>query len=156
MKKQSNLDERQEQILLKIEKNGFWLAFWLLLAAMFIQQIFFMGDIKVAAGESLILLVVSLYVVISCIKNGIWDRRFKASGKTNLLASLIGGLAVGAVTFLGLIRNFSDKPLGAAAGGVAAGVFTFVLCFIAMTVSMRAYKKRSEAMEEEPEDDMEI
>ena len=33
MKKNSNLDERQEQTLLRIEHNGCWLAFWGLLAA---------------------------------------------------------------------------------------------------------------------------
>ena len=32
--KKNNLDERQEQIMLKIEHNGFWIAFWMLLAAM--------------------------------------------------------------------------------------------------------------------------
>ena len=32
--KKSNLDERQEQGLLKIEHNGCWLAFWGLLIAM--------------------------------------------------------------------------------------------------------------------------
>ena len=35
----NNLDERQEQILLKIEHNSFWMAFWLLIAAMLIQEI---------------------------------------------------------------------------------------------------------------------
>ena len=156
MKKKNNLDERQEQILLKIERNGFWLAFWLLLAAMFIQQIFFMGDFRIAAGESLILLIISLYVAVSCIKNGIWDRTMKANSKTNLLASLVAGLAVGVVTFLGVFRNFSDKPVGAIAAGVFGGVFTFVLCIIALSISARAYKKRIAAMEEEPEDDMDM
>ncbi|MDD7312724.1 MAG: hypothetical protein PUH78_09820 [Clostridia bacterium] len=33
MKKQkNNLDERQEQTLLRIERNGCWFAFWALLA----------------------------------------------------------------------------------------------------------------------------
>ena len=33
----SNLDERQEQRLLRIERNGCWLAFWGLLVAMGVQ-----------------------------------------------------------------------------------------------------------------------
>ena len=34
----SNLDERQEQALLKIEHNCCWLAFWGLLTALFVQH----------------------------------------------------------------------------------------------------------------------
>ena len=37
--KKSNLDEMQEQAMLKIEHNGCWFAFWGLLAAMGIQML---------------------------------------------------------------------------------------------------------------------
>ena len=37
--KKNNLDEMQEQALLKIEHNGCWLAFWGLLAVMAIQMV---------------------------------------------------------------------------------------------------------------------
>ena len=58
--KKSNLDERQEQELLRIERNGFWLAFWLLVAALLVQMVF-AGNTMMAMGESIILLVISLY-----------------------------------------------------------------------------------------------
>ena len=35
-KTESNLDEMQEQKMLKIEHNGYWLGFWGLLAAILI------------------------------------------------------------------------------------------------------------------------
>ena len=35
-RKKSNLDEMQEQELLKVEHNGCWIAFWGLLAAIII------------------------------------------------------------------------------------------------------------------------
>lgn len=38
-RKKSNLDEMQEQELLKVEYNGCWIAFWGLLAAIIIQSI---------------------------------------------------------------------------------------------------------------------
>ena len=38
-KMKSNLDERQELKLLKIEHNGCWIAFWGLLIVMAIQMI---------------------------------------------------------------------------------------------------------------------
>ena len=72
--KKSNLDERQEQILLRIEHNGFWLAFWLLIIAMVVQNIASGSDFRLFAGECAILLIISLYVAIECIRNGIWDR----------------------------------------------------------------------------------
>jgi putative Mn2+ efflux pump MntP len=154
--KKSNLDERQEQILLRIEHNGFWLAFWLLVIAMVVQNIVSGSDLKVFAGECIILLIISLYVVIECIRNGIWDRKLKPKASNNLLASALAGLGMGVVTALALIRYFPDMPLGLVAVGVFAGVFTFVLCMIALTVSMRFYRKRNEKMEEEPEDNEDI
>ena len=56
----NNLDERQEQILLKIEHNSFWMAFWLLIAAMLIQEIVFKVDLRTFGGECLILLIVCI------------------------------------------------------------------------------------------------
>ncbi len=153
--KKSNLDERQEQELLKIERNGFWLAFWLLVGALLVQMVF-TQDTKTTFGETLILLVISLYIAISCLKAGIWDRRIKAKSSTNVIASLIAGAAMGVVMFLRVLRNFPDKPVGAIAAGVFTAIFVFALCFIALTISLRAYKKKTEALEEEPEDDMEI
>ena len=38
MKRKNNLDEMQEQELLKIEHNGCWLAFWGLLISMIVQS----------------------------------------------------------------------------------------------------------------------
>ena len=40
MSKKNNLDEMQEQELLKIEHNGYWLAFWGLLTAIVAEVIF--------------------------------------------------------------------------------------------------------------------
>ena len=41
--KKNNLDEMQEQELLKIEHNGCWLAFWLLFASMAVESFAFGG-----------------------------------------------------------------------------------------------------------------
>ncbi len=133
--KKSNLDERQEQELLRIERNGFWLAFWLLVAAMLVQMVL-TKDTTATFGETLILLVISMYISISCLKAGIWDRRLKANSSTNVIASLIAGAAMGIVMFLRVYRNFPDKPVGSIAAGVFTAIFVFALCFIALTISM--------------------
>ena len=46
MKRTNNLDERQEQVLLRIEHNGCWLAFWGLLAALIAEQFIFGFDFR--------------------------------------------------------------------------------------------------------------
>ena len=151
--RKNNLDERQEQILLKIEHNGFWLAFWLLLAVMIIQEIAFGGDIRVFGGECLILLVISVYVLVSCLRNGIWDRKMEPKTSTHLIISLLLGLGLGIVNFLVIYHNFSDKIAGCIAGGAITAVFSFALCFLLLTLSAHIFKKRSAKLDEEPEDE---
>ena len=127
--KKSNLDERQEQALLKIEHNGCWLAFWGLLIAMVVQLIVYGFDMKLLAGEWIVFMALCLYIWSSCLKQGIWDRQLKPDRKTNLLASLVAGLAFGALMFFSIWKNFPDKPLGAAAGALISGGIIFAICF---------------------------
>ena len=92
MMKKNKLDEMQEQKLLKIEHNGMWIAFWGLLAAILFQTIFEKGNFT---GEWIVFMVMSLYTLFACIKNGIWDRRLEPNLKTNLLISIIPSAIVG-------------------------------------------------------------
>ena len=68
MKKLNQLDEMQEQELLKIEHNGCWLAFWMLLAAVIVQSIFFNADLRMLAGEWIIFMVLAFYLAGACIR----------------------------------------------------------------------------------------
>ncbi len=151
--RKNNLDERQEQILLKIEHNSFWLAFWLLLAGMIIQEIVFKADIRTFGGECVILFITCVYMVIACIRNGIWDRKLQPKTSTNLIASLIAGVGLGVVNFFVIFRAFSTKIGGAVAAGLIIGVITFALCFILLSLSAKAVKKRNEELDKEPEEE---
>lgn len=146
-KMKNNLDERQEQTLLKIERNSFWIVFWGLVIAIAAQAVIFRADPRSIIGESVLLLTVSAYMGISCLRNGIWDRRLKADPKTNFIVALIAGLAAGAVTFIRVYSDFPDKIYGSAAAGVFTLFFTFALCFALLSLSARAYKKRLEKLE---------
>lgn len=84
-KTKSNLDERQELTLLQIEHNGCWLAFWGLLLALSVQLILGNNSIGALAGEWAVFMFLALYLMIACIRNGIWDRKWKPNFKTNLL-----------------------------------------------------------------------
>ena len=54
MKSNKQLDEMQESRLLKIQEKGFWLVFWILFAAIFVQALIGM-TLKEIAGEIVVL-----------------------------------------------------------------------------------------------------
>ena len=82
MKTHNNLDEMQEQELLKIEHNGCWLAFWMLLAAVGIEPIAFgVSDFRMLAGEWIVLMVLCLYLVHTADPSGRFcGRKWPRSG----------------------------------------------------------------------------
>ena len=99
-KQKSNLDEMQEQKLLKIEHNAAWLAFWGLLAAILVQSILGGEDVwRNMIAEWIVFICLCVYLVIACIRNGIWDRKWKPNLKTHAIFSLIAGIVCGAILF---------------------------------------------------------
>ncbi|MBR2575913.1 MAG: hypothetical protein IKE40_01280 [Firmicutes bacterium] len=150
----NNLDEMQEQKLQRIESAGFWIAYWGLLVVMMIHLI--RGGIEAGAGmlpEWALFMFLSVYIVVRCLRSGIWDRRLKANLKTNLIASLIAGGAMFIFNTILFWKRFPDAPGGAAAGGAIAGISTFVLCLALLTLIASLLKKKQRKLEEEPEDD---
>ena len=150
--KKNRLDERQEQVLLQIEHNGCWIAFWGLAAALIVQQIIFGDDPLRLVGEWIVFLVLALYLGGACIKNGIWDRHLSPKASTNALVSLVAAAACGLLVWIRCTVQFPDKKVGAMAAGIWSSGFIFVLCFAALTVSAKVYKDRQKKMEEEPEE----
>ena len=55
-KRAGNLDEMQDQKLLKLEEYGFWILFWTLLASILIQLITGAG-MKEVIGEIIVFLI---------------------------------------------------------------------------------------------------
>ena len=157
-KKMTNkLDEMQEQKMLRIESNGCWLAFWGLLAVLFIQVIVYgyegYGDDswRYMAGEWIVFMCQALYITIDCLKNGIWDRRLSPTPIVNVCASAIAGVAVGVLNFIVSYRNY-HMLVGSVAKGIVLGALTFVLCFGALTWCTSLYKKRVNRLEQEGEE----
>ena len=149
--KKSNLDEMQEQKLLQIEHNAYWFCFTGLLVAIAVQTIL-SDDWRVVAGEWAVFMLANLYVLFSCMRAGIWDRRLKADPKTNLLISLLTGAVMGAIWFFVILRRGASSRI-ALLGAVFVLVFTAALCFVALLLSARAVKKRQEALNAEPEEE---
>ena len=151
--KNSNLDERQEQVLLKLEHNCCWIAYWGLLISMLLQVILYGFDPTRLAGEWCVFMALCIYLLYACLKNGIWARRLKPNAKNNILVSAITAVAFGAVTAMGICSRFEAEALDfvIAFGGTA--VVTFALCFAALSITARVYKKKQAKLEAEESDD---
>ena len=144
--KKSNLDEMQEQALVKIEHNGCWLAFWGLLAAMALQMVMRVPG-RQMLGEWIVFMALSLYIVIACLRKGIWDRHLKANRKTNLIVSLLAAVATG--IFVILSNPYLSEPLDYVLVAGLTGGFTFVLCFAALSVCTKLYRNRRNKLDKE-------
>ena len=146
--KRDNLDEMQKQTLLKIESCGFWALWVLLLAALIIESL--LGfTLREMAAEWFIFMLGCAYSVLSDLRAGIWDRRFKPNTKTNAALSVVGGAVI---LVWGLIK-FAEFGMGVAVLlAVFLGVCTWVLCFATLQLTMKAYKKRHAELENPEED----
>ena len=146
--KKNNLDEMQEQKLLKLESRGFWLLWWGLLAAMAVQLLVYgVEAFRLLLGEWVVFMLSSVYVTVACIKQGLWDRKLKPNFKTNLLISLLAGVVSGG--FMGIYSYRSFGAAEAAFWTVAlVGGCTFLLCLLALSLSAAAYKKRRQKLDE--------
>ena len=144
--KKSNLDEMQEQALLKIEHNGCWLAFWGLLAAMALQMVMRVPG-RQMLGEWIVFMALSLYIVIACLRKGIWDRHLKANRKTNLIVSLLAAVAMRILVTLS--NPYLSEPLDYVLVAGLTGGFTFVLCFAALSVCTKLYRNRRNKLDKE-------
>ena len=152
-KRMNNLDERQEQTLLNIEKSGCWFAFWALLISIFVQQaIFGISEIKYVAGEWIIFMVLAVYLFGACLKNGIWDRQLKANFKTNLTVSLVASIVFGGIVAVVDYANFKST-YAAAVTFVMISIAIFVLCLLALSVTSAMYNKRVRKLEKDDESD---
>ena len=150
--KNNNLDEMQEQKLLHIESRGCWFAFWALLVCMVIQfAVSPESAIERIAGEWIVFMCLAIYLVVACVKAGIWDRRLKANAKTNLCISLLAGVITGII--MSVINYMS---YGFVVSAIIVFAFQFILvsvaCFAALSFTMSIYKKRLMKMEEAEEE----
>lgn len=147
-KVKSNLDECQELKLLKIEHNGCWIAFWGLLIVLSIQMIVGNDSIKNLAGEWAVFMSLALYLLIACMRNGIWDRKLKPNLKTNIIVSGIAAVLAGIIWFSVSYRNY-HKLIGSIATGIIMFVQVEILCLLTLMISSKIYKRRVQKLEED-------
>ncbi len=147
-KSKNILDEMQDSKLLKIEEFGFWLVFWILVAAILLQAL--MGTtLKELAGEIAALLAASVYIAFSSLKNGLWTRKYAPALKANVITSAIASSIFGVIS---AIRAFAvlKKPIEfrATIQIVIMCVGVFILCFALLEVFRLIYEKRRRKLDD--------
>lgn len=147
-KKKNRLDEMQEQKLLIIEHNGCWLAFWGLLAAMLVQ-LFVYGREEAAGriiGEWIVFMCLAVYIVIDCLRNGIWDRRIGPTPKASACYSAAAGIAVGVIYFVVTYQRYHAFA-GSIGTALYMGALAFAICFVSMSILAAWYVRREKRIE---------
>ena len=150
--KGNRLDEMQELQLLRIEHNACWIAFFGLAAAIIIQHLLIPDVAAASMGETVILLVVGIYMSAACARKGIWDRKLENNARTNGAISLLAGVISFCLMFIRVRLNFPDKPVGALCAGAITGIGCFFLCWVVISILGRETKKRQAELEKEPEE----
>jgi hypothetical protein len=142
----NNLDEMLDQKLLKLEEYGFWIVFWALVCAIVIQLIIG-GSIKEVLGEIIVLLIGSIYIAVTTLKNGLWTRTSTPTRKGNALASIIPTVLIGTIHIFKMIQSnkIETKSLLITA---AIAVAVYVGCFVILEVLRLAYDKRRAALDD--------
>lgn len=133
-----NLDEMQENKLLKIEGRGVWLTFWCLFVAIVIQ--FCLGTtLRELAGELFAFIPLAIYITVACIKNGIWTRNAKPTTKSNAFLSFIPMALIGIVF---LLRSYINSTLISKDAIRTAVIFMLAIyigCFLLLEVASKGY-----------------
>ena len=141
--KKNQLDEMQEQTMLRIEARGFWLLWAGLFLAILVQLI--LGTpISQWVGEFVVFMAGCIYTMIECIRNGLWDRHISANTTTNVVGALSACVVVTVV--IGLAYGYW---LIALIPGVITGVLSFVLLQVCMHTAEKRRKELDNPKDEE-------
>ncbi|MDE6202152.1 MAG: hypothetical protein K2O16_17250 [Lachnospiraceae bacterium] len=91
------VDERQEKDILWVEHYGFWFMYWMLLAILLVQGICMDGGARLAAGEWIVFVTTSIFVLVGWIRKGVWSfQAKKVPGVKNfLIYSCISTVLIG-------------------------------------------------------------
>lgn len=143
----NQLDEMQERTMLTIESRGFWLI-WSLLLVVLLGEGLLGFTMREMAGTWAVFMIGCLYIVVACLRAGLWSRNIKATIGANLVGSLIAGVVIGVFTFIKMSAYDAPLSILLVSAGIAAGI-TFVLALVVLQLCSAAYKKRHEQLENE-------
>ncbi len=142
----NNLDEMQDQKLLKMEEYGFWIMFWALAIAIVVQLIIG-STFKEVIGEIAVLFIGSIYIAVTSLKNGLWTRTSTPSMKGNAITSIVPAVLIAAIHIIKMIRSESFNTSNVLVT-VAIMVAVYVACFAILEAFRAMYKKRRSELDD--------
>ncbi len=150
MKYENNLDEMQEQKLLHIEHNMAWLAFYGLFAAILGQLLLFGPGLTHILGELLVFLGICIYMVIDCVRNGIWDRKIKPTDRKASLSVCLWFCSAFSIVMAVLVyRGTGSLPAALITFPISLAIM-MLLCWITLSLITKLYQKRVDQLEDPP------
>ena len=144
--RRNNLDEMQNQKLMKLEEYGFWGMFWALLTAIVIQLITG-GTIRNIAGEIIVLLIGSIFICAATLKNGIWTRQSTPTKKGNAGTSIFPAIAVGILNAIKISKN-GQWDSSSILIMVVLMVVVYIACFSILELFRMAYNKQRSKLDD--------
>ncbi len=149
----TKLDEMQLGILQKIEEKGVWLAFWSLLAAILVQLLCG-AKIAQVAGEIAVFALLSAYIAVMKMKNGLWAPTATPSMRSNVLVSIGAAVAIGVILALKAFVISHNVPEPWQLGQLAATMAVVGIgCFFALEGMRRFWRKRRGQLDNSEEDE---
>lgn len=139
-------DERQEYEIYRIEHVALWTVFWLLVASIPVQLLLFREPMMIL-GECICVLIVSVFILISFVKHGLWGNYTTPSLKTHLLSGVLTaviGTSVVAIPLWGK-DSFLVSIL------LSFGALFLIAFALSYAVGM-VVKKREEALSDETDE----
>lgn len=152
--KKSSLDEMQELRLLKIESRGFWIGFIGLFLAIVVQIVIYGTESirEVYVGEFIVFLCMGIYLIVECLRNGIWDRHLPATPAVNIGLSLLAAAVTGLFNAIVSYRNYHDATAAFSVFIVYFLMLSIVIS-VTLTVCSALYRRRRRHLEEGGDDE---
>lgn len=160
---EKKVDERQEKELLKVEHYSFWFMYWLLLGVLIIQVFIMEQSWQAVAGEFIVFMAASLFLIVGCIRRGVWSYQtrkvpgVKSYLLYSLTAAVLAGLPFGLLSGIKWHQGFLPGILFCV---IFYMVFIFAATFVTYCIVGAITKHREKTLEQEAlmegeEDEME-
>lgn len=151
------IDERQQADLNRVTSYGYWLTFYLLIAAIMVEGVILSRPFREWAAEWVIFMIMAVYEVVACVRIGVWTETRQKPGKKDYVRySLTGSILFATVFTLG--HYFRQKPESRTLENIASMyiwwfILFMVLFLIVYFIGGGIYNRRRRKMEQELEEE---
>lgn len=148
----SQLDEMLEQKMLRIERYGFWIAYWGLVICMLAQLAFLDGaGLSSIKGELVLFVTLSIYMLVSYLHHGLWGRTSSPEAKHTVRLSFCIGLSISVLRFMihSIRGELTSRTL---AFDVLLGVSGMIICFLVVNFLGFLCRRKQEKLENDAKD----